>query len=587
MTIQANLADGRVLNFPDGTDPAIIQSTVKGLITGRDQTASEAGIEPIEAQTEPGGNEVDLLKKKSGQIPFGQDISTIAGQPVEIDPEERARREETLKTLTGIPEAIATIGTGAIAEPVAGLVGIGASLIPGEEGQGARAVKRTREALTFQPVTESGKKALSTIGSVVDPVARFTEKMESGLGDLALRATGSPALAAAATTIPTIVSELVGAAGGKALLTSTRNLKKLRAAGKIAREIKEAVPDIDQLKTTARAIYKEIDDTGAVIKEKAFTSLSEKITSELNKSGLDPDITPKASKALQRFQALEGKQVTVTELDTLRKVAQNAAKSIEPAEASLGVRMINTIDDFMDKSGPNLLRVDPSKDVSGIGKKYKIARDLWGRARKSELLQESFEKARNQASGFENGVRVQFRSILNNKKKRKFFNKQEIDAMTSVVRGGKAENFAKLVGRLGFSEGGATNILGGAAGVAGGAAVGGAPGAVIVPLVGQVSRKLAQRMTVKGAEFADQVIRAGKDARKITQAYLKNTPKDLRNPSELSELLMRQDIDLSGLPKNEFIDLAKNMAMENRAVLAASIASQEGLGATTLETEDE
>ena len=32
MTIQAQLADGRTLEFPDGTDPAIIQSTVKRMI---------------------------------------------------------------------------------------------------------------------------------------------------------------------------------------------------------------------------------------------------------------------------------------------------------------------------------------------------------------------------------------------------------------------------------------------------------------------------------------------------------------------------------------------------------------------------
>ena len=32
MTITANLADGRVLNFPDGTDPAVIQATVKKMM---------------------------------------------------------------------------------------------------------------------------------------------------------------------------------------------------------------------------------------------------------------------------------------------------------------------------------------------------------------------------------------------------------------------------------------------------------------------------------------------------------------------------------------------------------------------------
>ena len=33
MTIQAQLADGRILEFPDGTDPQVIQDTVKSQIT--------------------------------------------------------------------------------------------------------------------------------------------------------------------------------------------------------------------------------------------------------------------------------------------------------------------------------------------------------------------------------------------------------------------------------------------------------------------------------------------------------------------------------------------------------------------------
>jgi hypothetical protein len=32
MTIRAELADGRVLEFPDGTDPGVIQATVKRMI---------------------------------------------------------------------------------------------------------------------------------------------------------------------------------------------------------------------------------------------------------------------------------------------------------------------------------------------------------------------------------------------------------------------------------------------------------------------------------------------------------------------------------------------------------------------------
>lgn len=86
--------------------------------------------------------------------------------------------------------------------------------------------------------------------------------------------------------------------------------------------------------------------------------------------------------------------------------------------------------------------------------------------------------------------------------------------MQEVVRGTTGSNIAKAIGRFGFSEGHATNILGGSIGVAGGAALAGAPGAVAVPLIGQVSRKLAQKLTRGKADFADIVVRAGSDANK-------------------------------------------------------------------------
>ena len=63
---------------------------------------------------------------------------------------------------------------------------------------------------------------------------------------------------------------------------------------------------------------------------------------------------------------------------------------------------------------------------------------------------------------------------------------------------------AKLIGKLGFTEGHVTGLIGGSLGVAAGASTFGPVGAVAVPVIGQVSKKLAQRLTKKSADFADQ-----------------------------------------------------------------------------------
>ena len=54
MAVYAQLADGRVLEFPDGTDPAVIQATVKKVI------ASSA--KPAEPQTTVGGQVKEFFK---------------------------------------------------------------------------------------------------------------------------------------------------------------------------------------------------------------------------------------------------------------------------------------------------------------------------------------------------------------------------------------------------------------------------------------------------------------------------------------------------------------------------------------------
>lgn len=46
MAIQAQMADGRILEFPDGTDPSVIQSTVKRLISESATTAAEKPATP-------------------------------------------------------------------------------------------------------------------------------------------------------------------------------------------------------------------------------------------------------------------------------------------------------------------------------------------------------------------------------------------------------------------------------------------------------------------------------------------------------------------------------------------------------------
>ena len=494
------------------------------------------------------------------------EVSDVPADPAVSD------SPSTLDSIAGVAEPALTVASGIVAEPLAGISGIIAALNPLEnQGAGGRTVEAVREFFTYDPKTEAGKEGLKSLSEAVSPVTDAFSGAEDYLGDTAYETTGSPAVAAFAKSIPTIGAELLGLAAGKGAVKATQKVKARAKQGKIDKSLADAVPSVEQLKDTSRAIYSEIDEMGGVVSEKAYNNLASQISRQAKKQGIDAEITPKAARAVQRINDMDG-NVPLSELDTLRKVAQNVAKSESKADAALGTMMIDKIDSFMDN-----LPADQIKNVPGdIGKRYKVARDLWGRARRSEMLGEAFDKARNQASGFENGIRTQFRSILNNKNKKRYFKENEIKAMERVVQGDTKENIAKLIGRLGFSEGNATNVLGSALGATAGGVAFGTPGAVMVPLVGQLSRKLAQRMTRANAEFVDSVIRAGKDAEKITAAYIKHTPKAQRSAAELAELLMRPDIDLSKLTKSELAREAANLTQQNRAALAGVLANMPG-----------
>jgi len=311
----------------------------------------------------------------------------------------------------------------------------------------------------------------------------------------------------------------------------------------------EAAPAVEMLKTQARQLYKSIDNQGAVVSPNSFSGLVKSLNTTTRKEGLDRTIHPKATAALKRFNDDLGNAPTTSEIDTLRRVAKAAAASTEPDEARIGKIMVDKIDDYMDNLKPNDFFLEG--DTGQIGAQYREARGLWSKAKKSELLQEAITKAKDQASGFENGLRVQFRQILNNKKKLRGFGKEEIAAMRKVVQGTSAANLAKLLGKLGFSESQATQLVGTSIGIGGGAMVGGPIGAVAVPIFGQVSKTLAQKLTANNAQLADAIVRSGKNADKIAQLYIKAVPKKDRSAQELARILKSRGADLNLLEKSK------------------------------------
>lgn len=146
-------------------------------------------------------------------------------------------------------DALLSIGSGALAEPLSGLAGLAGfvgGMVPGGETpgeKGKRFVEATREAITFQPRTQAATGLVESVGRLAElgtkavrvPVAGIAgllqlpfggvsgavetaeRIMEEGIGPTAgeavMETTGSPFLAAATETIPVAAATLLGARG--------------------------------------------------------------------------------------------------------------------------------------------------------------------------------------------------------------------------------------------------------------------------------------------------------------------------------------------------------------------------------------
>jgi hypothetical protein len=295
--------------------------------------------------------------------------------------------------------------------------------------------------------------------------------------------------------------------------------------------------------------------------------------------------TPAAHRIIDRMEeAIQDGNFTFSELSALRETASGVASMLnDPHQAKLGMMALDKIDEFMGSSG--IIAADASKSVGAqVGARLRTARELWGRMRRSEMLEEAMYNASLQATGFENGIRTQFRAILRDKKKRRYFRADELREMERVVRGTKASNLMKLLGKFGFSEGQATNYLGGMVGGGAGAYVGGALGGPAGAFMGSLSvsgggtlaRSAAQRMTARNARLADALVRSGKGARETAKEYLRNAKNP--DPNELAEILLKTGADVvDDAPLDEFTRKALEIAARRRADAAAgaSVASVE------------
>jgi hypothetical protein len=301
-------------------------------------------------------------------------------------------------------------------------------------------------------------------------------------------------------------------AAGEAEATAPVPQKAGRNAGLGRVSEKPPAPSIEELQAAKNAAYEAADNTGIVVSRNALNRLKVGLVNDLKKEGLSRKLHPKASAALEEILNTKG-QLSLSEIETLRKIANDAKGSIEPADARLGSRIVDRIDDFEE----GLSQADVIGGNASAATAYKEARALNTRLAKAKTIEELFRRAELNApnfsgSGMENALRTEFRALAKNKREMRRFSPEERIAIEKVAKGAPMENLLRQIGKLA-----PTGVVSAGMGAMAGAMLGGPVGAATVPALGFAARSAATRMTRKNATNVSEMVRRGQQEVKRRQ----------------------------------------------------------------------
>tara|TARA_B100002019_G_scaffold202596_1_gene175627 strand:+ start:13404 stop:15029 length:1626 start_codon:yes stop_codon:yes gene_type:complete len=476
--IEAELPDGTILQFPDGTDRSVIQRVVKERLgvtqaAPKEETQREIGVVEDVGRSLTSG----LVRGAIGtaELPFmaargiargGQEALQYLGYDVGEDiPVFQTKTGEFLRGLSPLDDYEAQTRAGKFAGTAAEFVGGGGTL--GAAGKlakvGSRAANLTRAQKAAQAVESAGlsKQALGTAtvaGLGSEAAGQVAEGTKAEGAARFIGALASPAAASKFVNMPARAIDAYVRPGilSKQMNTGNRTLDTALATSIIK-------PSSENLRSAKNAGYKAADDAGVSFSSDQMVGIAENSRAKLFAGGegltkYNPQIDTHITQALARVDDVAS-GTTLRELDTLRTEIYNVYRvgkgsgvnAYDPRLRSV----IDEIDDLIDTNlqGSRLLNA-----ARVANKRYK----------KSELLRDALDSAEVTAKTTTSGdviagYRRAVGRILNNKKQRNFFDKSELDAMSAILDGTVSDDVLKRLGTLSPTTNGLQRSIAGVA----------------------------------------------------------------------------------------------------------------------------
>ena len=312
----------------------------------------------------------------------------------------------------------------------------------------------------------------------------------------------------------------LGAALGGAVPVVGAGLQKFlnsRAGRAYLNKAAKGAPSVEEMRAAASKLYGEVDAAGVQIKPEAFDRARGSILDDLRaNTGFDElpgggSLTPFSARANEIMGAASNRMageptaaLPFKALDQMRRQAGAAAGNVtNPTDQGAGMSIINGLDDFVRKLGPDDV---VAGDIGALNNALPKARDMFHRMSKSQKVEDVITGSQDYLSGRSSGINNGFKNLLKSKKAMRGFSDAEKAAIRAVIKGGPIEGLISLgSGKIGQM---ALTAAGGGAGTAGGP-VGAMVGAMGGAAVGQGARALAERIALSKAERVRAIVANG------------------------------------------------------------------------------
>jgi hypothetical protein len=303
-------------------------------------------------------------------------------------------------------------------------------------------------------------------------------------------------------------------AGRMGNLSAETIYKQVPSASVIA-AAQPKVPTTEELTQASRAAYAANKDAGVIVPAKGYSESLGKVQKMATEEGIDPTLHPKSTAVLRRLEEANGKDLSLQEAETLRKIALDAEDDLNPVtrqptpDARLAGKIVDELDDSIEALSTN-----------------SEARALWARSRRSQMIDQMIHRAKIRAgahytqAGMEHALRQEFKTLALNPRRMRGLTAEQKAAIEKVAKGGSVENTLRALGK--FDP---TSSVVSAAGSLGTSALLSSinPAAAALPVAGFVAKRLATRATKRNVDLAREML-VGRGLPKPTSAQPSGLP---------------------------------------------------------------